>query len=127
MAEDPDRALQSVMHALAASALRTNLTRCDVLDAALSALEHEGLDDVQLRAAERAAHQLVGSAGTFGFPRVSELAADLEQYLSRVATSGGPVPGEPVEHDELVRARRWLTQMQVELQSGSAGDHQPAG
>lgn len=125
-AEDPDQAIQSVLHTLTASALRSNLTRCEALHAALGALEQGRVEATVLVAAERAAHQIVGSAGTFGFPRVSELAAELELYLARTAAPadpGGAGTTDPAA--ELIRARNLLTQMQAELESGSTDGHQP--
>lgn len=123
-AEDPDEALQSVMQTLIASALRANLSRCAVLDAALTALEQGRHEATLLADAERAAHQMVGSAGTFGFLKVSELAAELGLYLNQIKAPADPAGGGAAD---LARAREWLTQMQAELQSGSAGGHQPAG
>lgn len=128
MAEDPDHAFLSVMHTLAAAALRTNLTRCDVLDAALRAIEQGDVEVGLLTGAERAAHQVVGSAGTFGFPEVSRLAAELEHYLTRViAGRSAAAGGDGGAVSELAQAWSWLTQMRAELESGSAGGHQPAG
>jgi len=131
-AEDPDEAIQSVMQTLTASALRANLSRCAVLDTALTALE-QGRGEVTLLAdAERAAHQLVGSAGTFGFSEVSELAGELGRYLHQNGAPADPTPPDPAGAGaagaaaDLVQAREWLSQMQAELQSGSAGGHQPA-
>lgn len=123
------------MQTLAATALHSNLTRCEVLDAALRALEQGDVEVGLLTGAERAAHQVVGSAGTFGFPQVSQLAGELEHYLARIiagrtasAAGDGAAAGEDDgAADELVQARSWLTRMRAELESGSAGDHQPAG
>lgn len=119
-AEDPDQALQSVMHTLTASAITTNLGRCATVDRALTALERGDVPADVRAEAVRAAHQIVGSAGTFGFPQVSLLASRLEAYLRALTGTTGPQATA-----DLVRARGWLTQIQEELQPGSAGDHAP--
>ena len=126
-AEDPEQALQSVLHTLTASALRTNLARCLVLDSALTALEQARCTDTVRLAAEQAAHQMVGSAGTFGFPHVSDLAGELEQFLAAAATSADVPPADTAQSADLARARQLLARIQAELTSGSAGGHQPAG
>ena len=120
--EDPDQAIQSVMRTLIASAITTNLGRCVVLDRALSALERGDATVELLAEGEHAAHQVVGSAGTFGFPHVSELATRLQAYLTDVAA---PESAGDSAAADLAQARGWLTQIQEELQRGSAGGHQP--
>lgn len=60
----------------------STLARIDVLEsAALSLLEGKLNPDDQ-RAAEREAHKLAGSSGTFGFPRSSRIARELEQRFA---------------------------------------------
>ena len=126
-AEDPEQAIRSVLHSLTASALRTNLARCLVLDSALTALEQGRCTDPVRLEAEQAAHQMVGSAGTFGFPHVSDLAGELEQLLAENGASADGTPANPGDRVDLTRARQLLAQIQAELTSGSAGGHQPAG
>lgn len=55
--------------------------RVDVLDAAAVALLEGSLDDAGRRAAEREAHKLAGSVGTFGFAEASRLAREAELML----------------------------------------------
>jgi HPt (histidine-containing phosphotransfer) domain-containing protein len=80
--DDPDDALRAVMRALAVSAREANLARTAVLEEALAALETGPLTPEHRAAAASAAHQVVGSAGTFGRGRSSELAAGLEQWFT---------------------------------------------
>ena len=79
--EDPDEGFREVMRGLAASARQANLARTAVLEDALRALGAGPLDPDARDAAVRAAHQVVGSAGTFGRHRSSELAAGLERWF----------------------------------------------
>ena len=48
------------------------------IDAAVNRLKTGALDEPEQRAAERAAHRLAGTAGTFGFPEATEPARRLE-------------------------------------------------
>lgn len=66
------------------------LERLAELETAMIALLEDRLDSPGLTEARRVAHKLAGSAGTFGFPEASRIAADLEQEL----TSEGPLPRE---------------------------------
>lgn len=112
--EDPDDALAAVMAALAASAREANLARTAVIEDALAAHAAGHLDQARRAAAESAAHQVVGSAGTFGRHRASELAADLEQWFRA---------GEPAaaDADRLARARAQAAALRADL---AAGGHQ---
>jgi HPt (histidine-containing phosphotransfer) domain-containing protein len=80
-AEDPEDPIQAVLAALAVSARRANLARSAVLADALEAVALGRLDEEQRAAATEAAHKLVGSAGTFGSRRASELAGSLERFF----------------------------------------------
>lgn len=81
-ADDPDDALSSVLAGLAVSARQANLARSAVVADALAAVAEGRLTEPQRAAAEHAAHQVVGSAGTFGAHRASELAGPLEEYFA---------------------------------------------
>src|SRR5215218_6910295 len=63
--------------------------RIETLDAAADSARAGGVDPELLGRARRAAHQLKGSVGTFGFDRASELAGELKQALQ-----DEPVPGD---------------------------------
>ncbi|MBW3602912.1 MAG: diguanylate cyclase, partial [Actinobacteria bacterium] len=54
----------------------------DTVAEAVAAMRTGVLDEAKRRDAERAAHKVTGSAGTFGFHRASELAARLEPGLA---------------------------------------------
>jgi HPt (histidine-containing phosphotransfer) domain-containing protein len=71
-----------LLHIIAARALRSNLSRVADLTEAVKAGVSGELDAAVRRAAAEAAHQLVGSAGTFGYARASVLARELESYFS---------------------------------------------
>ncbi|SDT06780.1 Hpt domain-containing protein [Friedmanniella luteola] len=112
---DPDDALRALMRTLAASAREANLARTAVLEEAQAALEAGRLDAEHREAAVAAAHQVVGSAGTFGRRRSSVLAADLEQWFRDGPPAGGDAAGR-----ERVRAQ--LAELRTDLTA--AGDHQ---
>lgn len=58
------------------------LKRVGAIEEAILALLEDRLGVDQLRAAEREAHKLAGSAGTFGFPRASIIAREIENKLA---------------------------------------------
>ena len=60
----------------------TNLTRVEVIAEALACLRGGVLPEESRLAARRAAHTLVGSAGTFGFGEASRLGRTLEAVLA---------------------------------------------
>lgn len=118
--DDPDEAIRTVMANLAASAREANLARAAVLEDAVRAAGAGVLAAADREAAVAAAHQVVGSAGTFGRRRSSELAADLEQWFRRV--------GERVDERGLDWVRDQLAALQTDLaqQDGAqeGGAHQ---
>lgn len=73
------------------------LARVAVLEEAVAALVEESLSKEQQEAAEREAHRLAGSVGTFGFSRASAAARQLEQIFA-----GTEVPSDV----EIMRACR---------------------
>ena len=64
------------------------LERIRALQEAAGALAAQRLEPHEIEAARSDAHKLVGSLGTFGLPRGSELARHVEQELE----AGGPDP-----------------------------------
>lgn len=67
--------------------------RITVLERAVTALLDGELDEDLRRAAERAAHRLAGSLGTFGFMRAADRARELElAFEARGALDAGQVP-----------------------------------
>jgi len=80
------------MSTITAQARRTNLARAADIGAALDEAAERGLDAAGWVAAERTAHQLAGSAGTFGFDGVSEIARSLERFFAESGATGGSDP-----------------------------------
>ena len=82
MTADPpgtqQRPARAALAALAERTLPLLLARVDELDEAVAALLTGHHDITVLRHAERAAHQIVGAAGTFGHHRATEIARELE-------------------------------------------------
>jgi HPt (histidine-containing phosphotransfer) domain-containing protein len=66
---------------LSRRARRSNLARAQQLQVTLQAAGGGGLVQEERRKAAALAHQIMGSAGTFGYPEASELAARLEAML----------------------------------------------
>ena len=60
----------------------TELDRVAVLESAVAALLSGRLDEDDRALAEREAHKIAGSAGTFGYARASEIARELESILA---------------------------------------------
>ena len=102
----------TVMATIAGQARRTNLLRVLELTASLDRLAEGSLEPADWAAAERTAHQLAGSAGTFGFDGISALARSLERFLAETRTTG------VVQPERLARAREQL---------GRGGDQLAAG
>jgi HPt (histidine-containing phosphotransfer) domain-containing protein len=105
----PSDRLSRVLSTITAQARRTNLTRTADLGAALDDAAGRGLDAAGWAAAERTAHQLAGSAGTFGFAGVSEIARSLERFF---AESGAAGSSDPVR---LAEARSLLSRASDQL------------
>jgi HPt (histidine-containing phosphotransfer) domain-containing protein len=75
--------LDGAVRSIGAHALKANLARARDLQQALElATAGELVDGSRGRAIE-AAHQLVGSAGTFGYAGASDRAAELERFFVR--------------------------------------------
>jgi HPt (histidine-containing phosphotransfer) domain-containing protein len=101
---------------IGAQALRSNLSRLDELDAFYRAGLTGRLTESDRTAASAVAHQLVGSAGTFGYERVSRLARQVETFfLSRGPGQEFVAPGAeiPVE-----ACGTWLRQAHDGLLAG---------
>jgi len=90
-------------------ATAANLDRVVRVAALLERGETGTLDEAGRPEAESLAHQVVGSAGTFGHPAASLDAARLERFFG----SGAPVHERPWEERE--RARATLDRLTAEL------------
>lgn len=102
---DRERAKSNV-RAIGERALQHNLARAQVLRQALDAVRARRLDEPLRRAAQRAAHQIAGSAGTFGHPIASELSMRLGEFFRR--------GGRP---EQLPDADAWLEGLDADLAS----------
>jgi HPt (histidine-containing phosphotransfer) domain-containing protein len=80
---------------------RVRIARLRVLAARLDA------DKAALDEAWRLAHGLAGSGGTFGYPEVSRIAANLEHLLDPLASTGGT--------DREARAARLIEHLEQSL------------
>jgi HPt (histidine-containing phosphotransfer) domain-containing protein len=101
--------LRAVVESIGGHARSANLSRADRLSEALAAVAAGSLDESARREATEVAHQLVGSAGTFGFPEASQLAGEIERYFVE-ADLGDPV--------RLATARDQVRRVQEELAAG---------
>lgn len=114
--EEREDAVTAVLRGLSLSATRANLARSAVIAEALRAAEVGQLHERQRAAAAAAAHQVVGSAGTFGLPRASRTAAGLEDFFAAVApVHPGLVPAD------VRRACEALDELTRLLAAGSDG------
>lgn len=105
-------AAQAVLQTIGLRARQSNQLRVDQLSEALAATAHGSLTSAERQRAIDAAHQLIGSAGTFGYDRVSQLARQLELFfLESAATTSENAPDE----HQLSAAGNWLVQMEQDL------------
>ena len=82
--------LDAAMAAFRDRARVTNLDRVAVIEEALVHLYGGVLPEDARLTARRAAHSLVGSAGTFGMREASELGRSLEAILDEAGSAGVP-------------------------------------
>ena len=103
----PAEQLRAAVRSIGDHARSMNLGRAARLVDLLTGVESgRRLSEGQRTAAIELAHQLVGSAGTFGFPEVSALAAELEHFFTDAAFD---------DRERLVLARRQLEQLRDAL------------
>jgi HPt (histidine-containing phosphotransfer) domain-containing protein len=91
-----------------------NRERADRLEHALGNVAAGSRDEGPRQEATEIAHQLVGSAGTFGFPGASQLAGEIERYFVEADLD------DPVL---LATARDQVRRLQEEL--SAEPDYQP--
>jgi HPt (histidine-containing phosphotransfer) domain-containing protein len=106
--------LMAAVEAIGEHARTVNLDRAAQLDQALAAIAAGRTSAAELQAATEMAHQLVGSAGTFGFPGASELAGEIERYF---------VEADLNDPDQLASAREQVRRLQEAL--AAEPDYQP--
>jgi HPt (histidine-containing phosphotransfer) domain-containing protein len=102
--------LRAAVESIGGHARSTNLARADRLSEALAEVAAGALDESDRRRATDIAHQLVGSAGTFGFPGASQLAGEIERYF---------VEADLADPVRLATARDQVRRVQEELATGS--------
>lgn len=95
------------------------LAQVDRLEDALHAVVERRLDASAQREAERTAHQIAGAAGTFGYPRATEIAREFERMFA------APVEELP---SRALTAARHLDNLRRELEAPAVdGDDVPPG
>jgi HPt (histidine-containing phosphotransfer) domain-containing protein len=104
--DDPSESVRTYVRSIGDHARLVNRERAALLEDALLAAVRGGLDEDGRAAAAQLAHQLVGSAGTFGFPGASRLAEELEKFFD---------DGEFDDRRRLADARRQLAALHQEL------------
>ena len=104
--DDPSQSVRTYVRSIGDHARLVNRERAALLDDALLTASRGGLDEEGRAAAAQLAHQLVGSAGTFGFPGASQLAGELERFFD---------DGDFEDRHRLAEARRQLAALHLEL------------
>lgn len=105
--------------ALAAVWLRSKtsaLERIALIEHALALLIEGRLDDSTLREAERAAHKLAGSLGTFGLGHGSDLAREIEQRMA---------DPKPFAEEEVLRLSELAMELRAEVEHGPSAQRTP--
>jgi len=98
--------LRAKVRSIGDHARSVNLHRAGRLAELLATVDGGRLEDDQREVATTLAHQLAGSAGTFGFAGASQLAAELERFF---------IDGAFDDETRLITAQRQLSQLQQEL------------
>ena len=79
--EPPEDRLRAAVESIGDHARAANLARAAHLEQVLADIAAGQADEEERQGATESAHQLVGSAGTFGFAGASQLAGELERYF----------------------------------------------
>ncbi|GAB3739255.1 Hpt domain-containing protein [Microlunatus parietis] len=79
----PSPSPEAVFDSISAQAQETNRIRVEALAEVILRSDPTGLSEDDRRQAKDLAHQIAGSAGTFGFDLASEVARQVEQLLLR--------------------------------------------
>lgn len=112
--EGPDDQLRAAVESIGEYARSANLERAERLRLALADVGTGRHDESRRQEAVEIAHQLVGSAGTFGFAGASQLAGEIEQYL---------VEGDFGDPDRLAAVSERVSRLAEEL--AAEPDYQP--
>jgi HPt (histidine-containing phosphotransfer) domain-containing protein len=108
---EPEDRLRARVESISDHARSVNLARAAHLARVLTDIAAGRSDEAARQAATESAHQLVGSAGTFGFPGASQLAGELERYF---------VEADFTDPDRLLAAREQVARLRAELAAGPA-------
>jgi HPt (histidine-containing phosphotransfer) domain-containing protein len=106
--------LRAAVESIGDHARSVNRDRADRLSQALAEVAAGSREEATRREAAEVAHQLFGSAGTFGFSGASQLAGEIERYF---------IEGDLDDPDQLATARDQVRRLQEQLAVGP--DHQP--
>jgi HPt (histidine-containing phosphotransfer) domain-containing protein len=104
--EPPEDRLRAAVESISDHARAVNLARAAHLDRVLADIAAGRDDEDERQRATESAHQLVGSAGTFGFPGASSLAGELERYF---------VEADFTDPEQLATARQQVARLRAEL------------
>jgi HPt (histidine-containing phosphotransfer) domain-containing protein len=104
--EQPEDRLRAAVESISDHARSANLARAAHLDRVLADIAAGRDDEEERERATESAHQLVGSAGTFGFPGASSLAGELERYF---------VEADFTDPERLAAAREQVARLRAEL------------
>ena len=104
--EPPEDRLRAAVESISGHARSVNLARAAHLDQVLADIAAGRTDEGERQRATESAHQLVGSAGTFGFPGASQLAGELERYF---------VEADFADEARLAAARDQVGRLRAEL------------
>jgi diguanylate cyclase (GGDEF)-like protein len=106
MAETPvESQIRAATEAIWRKSLQRTTDQVAALELAATALLDGQLDEVTRAEAERQAHRLAGSVGTFGFHRASAIALELESFFE----------GHPSEPESAVHATELITALRASL------------
>jgi HPt (histidine-containing phosphotransfer) domain-containing protein len=108
---EPSDRLRAAVESISDHARAVNLARAAELEQVLADIAAGHADEDERQHATELAHQLVGSAGTFGFPGASQLAGELERYF---------VEADFTDQARLAAARDQVGRLRAELAADPA-------
>ena len=109
--EPSEDRLRAAVESIGDHARSVNLDRAERLEQVLADIAADRADEGERQEATEVAHQLLGSAGTFGFPGASQLAGELEHYF---------VEADFTDQARLAAARDQVARLRAELAAGPA-------
>ena len=109
--EPSEDRLRAAVESIGDHARSVNLDRAARLEHVLADIAADRAGEGERQEATEVAHQLLGSAGTFGFPGASQLAGELEHYF---------VEADFTDQARLAAARDLVARLRAELAAGPA-------